>query len=271
MKLKNYLELFGFRAKARHYGFEDHEFDLACGRVSYAQWQHPKETRKAITDVMVDAYHSYIGEGDFCIDIGAHTGDSTLPMAIAATPSGCALAMEPNPFVYHVLEKNARANSGIANIETIMAAVTQQDGFVEFEYSDAGYCNGGRHENISPLQHGHAYKLEVFGINLERELRLHYAERLPRLKFVKVDTEGFDLYVLRSLEQVLAETRPAIKAEVFKETDAEYRAGLLAFLNGLGYEVYKIVAEPITPGPLVTRDNLMDWPHYDILALASKS
>jgi FkbM family methyltransferase len=268
MKLKNYLELMGLREQPRHYGFEVREFELACGRVSYAQWQHPKETEKVITDAMVEAYRAYIGEGDFCIDIGAHTGDSTLPMAIAATPSGCALAMEPNPYVYHVLEKNARANTTIANIETMMAAVTQADGFLEFEYSDAGFCNGGRHENISALQHGHAYKLEVFGINLERELRLHYAQRLPRLKFVKVDTEGFDLYVLRSLEPVLAGMMPAIKAEVFKDTDAGYRADLLTFLNGLGYEVYKIVSEPVTPGPLVTMNNLMDWPHYDILGVA---
>lgn len=242
-------------------------FDLGDVSVNYAQWQHPSESPKQITAAMVEAYRRFLGEGDFCIDIGGHTGDSTLPMAIAAGPTGCALAMEPNPYVYHVLEKNARANRAVANIVTMMAAVAPQEGFLEFEYSDAGYCNGGRHENISALTHGHPYKLEVFSVNLERELRENFSDRLPRLRFIKVDTEGFDFYVLRSLRDVIEEFRPAIKAEVFKDTDATYRSGMYDFLVSLGYDVFRIVAEPIEAGPHLDASNLMSPPHYDLLAV----
>lgn len=268
MKLRNYFELLGFRSKARHYGYKTSTFELKSGPVTYAQWQHPSESDKEITDAMVEAYRAYVRPGDFCIDIGAHSGDSTLPMAIAATASGCVLAMEPNPFVYHVLEKNARANTDISNIRPIMAAVAPEEGFLEFEYSDAGYCNGGRHENISALTHGHPYKLEVFSINLAAELKACFAEELPRLKFVKVDTEGFDLYVLRSLEPILAAHKPAIKAEVFKDTDTAYRLELLSFLEGLGYSVYRIVEEPIEPGAMIDESMVDNWDHYDILAVA---
>ena len=83
---------------------------------------------------MVDAYREILKEGDFCIDIGAQTGDTTLPMAVAAGVEGCALALEPNPYVYHVLEKNARANNHVANIKTMMAAAGTYEGFMKFEY-----------------------------------------------------------------------------------------------------------------------------------------
>ncbi len=69
-------------------------------------------------------------------------------MALAVGRSGCVLALEPNPFVYHVLEKNARANRSAANIIPMMAAATEKEGFMQFAYSDSGFCNGGRHEDI---------------------------------------------------------------------------------------------------------------------------
>lgn len=268
MKLRNYLELLGLRGKARRYAYETESFDLRDGPVTYARWLHPKEVRKDITDAQVDAYREYVSPGDFCIDIGAHSGDSTLPMAIAAGRSGLVLAMEPNPYVYHVLEKNVRANRGMTNIEPMMAAVAPREGFLTFEYSDAGYCNGGNHQDIPALTHGHAYRLEVFAVNLAAELEQSFADELARLRFIKVDTEGFDLYVLQSLEPVIAITKPAIKAEVFKDTDAAYRLALLDFLEGLGYTVYRIESEPIGKGLRLTTETVLERQHYDILAVA---
>ena len=34
--------------------------------------------------------------------IGAHIGDTTLPIALAAGKKGFVLALEPNPYVFHV-------------------------------------------------------------------------------------------------------------------------------------------------------------------------
>lgn len=267
MNIKNLIQLFGIRGKPQHFTYEMHDFDLGNGKVvHYAQWLHPKESRKSITVEMVDAYREILKEGDFCIDIGAHTGDSTLPMALAVDKSGCVLALEPNPFVYHVLEKNARANIHIANIKTMMAAATKE-GFLEFEYSDSGFCNGGRHEGISPWNHGHAFKLEVFCVDIEKELHEDFSDLLPRLKFVKVDAEGYDLYVLRSMINILKTYRPIVKAEVFKKTDKKYRRELLSFFQDLDYSIYKIVEEPSKSGPRLTEENLEEWKHYDILCL----
>jgi len=266
MRLKSLLQVMGFRGKPRHYGYEMYDYPVGEGRVvHYAHWLHPHEKKKVITAEAVEAYAELMDEGDFCIDIGAHAGDSTLPMALAAGPTGCVLALEPNPYVYHVLEKNARANAHLANIRPLMAASVPEPGFVEFEYSDAGFCNGGRHEGISAWRHGHAFKLSVFGVDLMHELQTDYADRLPKLRLIKVDSEGYDLYILRSLAGLIDAHRPIVKAEVFKDTDTAYRRDLLAFFIDRGYRVYKIDEDPITPGPVLNPDTVDNWRHYDIL------
>lgn len=236
MNIRNLFQILGFKSKPRHYGYriKNQNGDEGSYNCNFAQWLHPGERDKVVLASHVEAYKEIIEEGDFCIDIGAHCGDSTVPIAIAAGISGLVLALEPNPYVFHVLQKNSRANSKIANIEPILAAAISKEGFLKFEYSDSGFCNGGRHEDMSVFQHGHPFTLEVFGVELEKELLDDYRSFLPRLKFIKVDAEGYDLYVLKSIERIISQYRPVIKSEVFKRTSREYRINLLRFIEGAG-------------------------------------
>lgn len=272
MRLMGVLQRLGFRGRSKKYLYQVNEFALGGGLVArYAQWLHPAESPKQITADQVRAYREFLGPGDFCIDIGAHTGDSTLPMAIAAGPTGFTLALEPNPFVYHVLEKNARANRGIANIQTLMAAATPAECFMQFEYSDSGFCNGGRHEGISSLAHGHAFKLQVFGIDLARELRESFGDVLPRLRFIKVDAEGYDLYVVRSIQAIIQEFRPCLKLEVFKDSSTAYRKELFSIFLDNRYGIHRIEHEPLGRGPRLSLADVDARQHYDILCVPDES
>src|SRR5262249_47782072 len=92
------------RVRFRHYGYEVRDFELAReGVVQYAQWLHPYDMPKRITQAGVDAVRELVSPGDFVIDVGAHSGDTSVPMALAAGHGGCTLALEPNPYVFKVL------------------------------------------------------------------------------------------------------------------------------------------------------------------------
>lgn len=265
MKLRELVNLIGFRPRPQRYGYRLRHFELPDdGRVDYAQWMHPREAEQEITGEAVAALREFLTKGDFCIDIGAHSGDTAIPMGLAVGKNGCVLALEPNDYIFPVLEKNSTLNRDRTNIVPLMVAATPEDGEVEFEYSDSGFCNGGRHEGISKWKHGHAFKLKVQGINLSHRLRRDFANRLDRLRFIKVDTEGYDLPVLRSIADVIDECQPFVMAEMYKLTSPEYRAGLYEFFASRGYTIFKMDSDFELQGQRIGPEDLMNWKHYDI-------
>ncbi|MBP87194.1 MAG: hypothetical protein CMJ64_10820 [Planctomycetaceae bacterium] len=265
MKLKTLFHMLGFKPKPREYGFEIHSFDFSQeGYVEYAQWLHPIERRKEFCQAEIDYLREFLAPGDVAIDVGAHTGDSTLPIALATRAEGRVLALEPNPYVFRVLAENAKLNPDKTNIIALPFAATPEDGPIEFEYSDPGFCNGGRHEGISPWRHAHPFKLTVDGRNLQNYLRTNHSDLIGRLRYVKTDAEGFDTQVLRSIRGLIEETRPYIKAEVYKYTNEFQRLEFYRLLADLDYKLHKIESETNYLGQSVDAGNLMTWTHYDV-------
>jgi len=265
MKAREFSSLLGFRSKPRSYGFEICVFNLAKdGLVQYAQWLHPGESQKPICQETVEELRTFLNPGDVAIDIGAHSGDSTVPIALAVGSTGCVLALEPNSYVFSVLEKNAQLNPEKTKIVPLMFAATPEDGEFEFEYSDSGFCNGGRHEGISKWRHAHAFKLRVTGKNLESYLRKQFPQLLPKLSFIKVDAEGYDIKILQTLSNVIAEHQPYIKAEVYKHTNQSQREEFHRFFAERHYAVHRIDGESCYRGQILEAPDLMKWRHFDV-------
>lgn len=268
MKLKTLFHMLGFKPRPKVYGYEIEEHELRGeGVVRYARWLHPQESRKQFTQEEVDHLRNFLRPGDVAIDVGAHTGDTTLPMALAVGPTGCVLALEPNPYVGRILDVNANLNRDKATVEPLRFAATPQDGFIEFEYSDPGFCNGGRHEGIHTWRHGHVFKLTVQGRNLENYLRAERADLLDRLRFIKTDAEGFDLTILNTLRGIILERRPYLKAEVYKHTSPEQRFALLSAMWEMGYETRHVASPTNYLGVVIDQNHLMAWRHFDVFGI----
>jgi FkbM family methyltransferase len=268
VKVRDLRYLLGFRPDARSYGSEVVTFDLPTdGSVQYAQWLHPGETRKVIRQQDVDELRTFIAPGDVAIDIGAHSGDTTLPIALAAGGHGVVLALEPNPYLFPVLERNAALNVGKATIVPLNFAATPLPGEYEFEYSDAGFCNGGRHEGTSKWRHGHAFTLKVRGENLQDYLSQHFSDLVHRIRYVKIDAEGYDYAILQSLRELIAAQRPFLRVEVYKWTTRPQRERLYDLLAELNYEVFRLESEVAYRGPRLARQDVMAWRHYDVFCM----
>jgi FkbM family methyltransferase len=268
VKTREILYLLGFRPAPRKYGFEVVTFDLPSeGRIEYARWLHPREVRKIFSQDAVDQLRKFLSPGDVAIDIGAHSGDSAIPMALAVGPTGTVLALEPNPYIFPVLQKNSELNRDKATIIPLPFAATPNDGEYEFEYGDAGFCNGGLHEGVNRWKHGLAFKLKVVGKNLGEYLAAEHPELLPRVRYIKVDAEGYDLTVLTSLTKMIAQYRPFIRAEVYKWTRRKERRLLIEFLATGGYSIWCLEDERNYCAEAVTADRVMEWTHYDVFAV----
>jgi len=239
VKLKDVPRALGFRRPPREYPADVSDVTLAGGTIRFARWLHPGESHKTVTQESVDALRGFLREGDVAIDIGAHTGDSTMPVALAVGRTGTVFALEPNPYVFRVLALNATLNPASTHIVPLMFAAMPADGEFEFEYSDEGYCNGGFHQAVSAWTHGHFSKLRVQGRNLMGYLRANAPEALPKVRYIKIDTEGFDRAVAKTLVDLLRDSRPFLKTEIYKHMPAAEREGYFEDLRQLGYRLYK--------------------------------
>jgi FkbM family methyltransferase len=268
VKLRDVASALGFRGRPREYGYDIATFQLPKdGEIQLARWRHPGEKPKTVTQASVDALRRFLAEGDVAVDIGAHTGDTSVPIALAAGARGRVFALEPNPYVFKVLAVNATLNPGKTRISPLMFAATPEDGAFEFEYSDAGFCNGGLHQGIARWRHGHFHRLRVAGRNLAAYLREHAPEDARRVRYIKIDTEGFDRAVVRSLRELIAGVRPYIKTEIYRHLPADERTGYGHDLKALGYRLFKCEGESEYRGDALQPDDLTRWTHFDVFAI----
>jgi FkbM family methyltransferase len=265
--------LFRRRPKVQfaEFGHQLSQFDLQKdGRVQYAQWLHPRNPHQVIEQEQVDALRQFIKPGDFVIDIGAYCGDTGVPMALAAGATGCTLALEPNPYVFKVLQANAALNRDKTNIVPRNSAATEADGEFVFHYSDAGFCNGGFKSQQRWRLYKRRYPLTVRGQNLLHILRTEFAKWLPKLTYVKVDAEGYDRAVLASILPVLREQKPVIRSEVFRKLVAKERYALHELLAELGYSVHRYTDSGELVGEKLECRDMTKFKHFDILALPNR-
>lgn len=222
MKLKDVFAALGFREGPKTYGYTMEEFELSKGeRVRFAVWRHPKCSAPEIGQGAIDELKKYLSPGDAVIDVGAHVGDTTILYALAVGPGGKVFAVEPNRYLWPILEANASLNPQAAPIEILHFAATAQPAKLVFNYSDAGYCNGGDLNRFGRLFHGHMYPLEVEGRNVLAELRATNPDWLQRVRLIKTDAEGNDHAVLETMRELLVSVKPFVLCEVYKRTSIE--------------------------------------------------
>ena len=246
MSIFSYLKDSFARKKARrvfqNFGYRIDSFQLKEeGNVDYANWLNPLLQPKHITQEEVDFFKSIIRKDSLVIDIGANTGDLTVPIALATGSKGLVIALDPNTQVFAILAANAKLNRDKTNIVPLQFAATETDGDFYFASSEATFSNGGLVNDANDLAHG-KFKLKekVKGVNLAAYLQAHYAEWAPKISFIKVDTEGNDLSVLKTVESIIAAYKPSVVAEVFPTLTKQERDDIFHFFSEKGYTIYDL-------------------------------
>jgi FkbM family methyltransferase len=243
MPILTYLKKSFQRKRARRvfqqYGFQVDTFQLANNEsIEFANWLNPLIAPKEITQYEIDFFRKYITEGSLAIDIGANIGDLTVAMAIAAGRNGRVLAFDPNPHVFRVLEENAKLNVGKANIIPLQFAAAEEETAFYYASSEASMSNGGLIQDLNDNRHG-KFKLKepIRGVNLGDYLLTHYGEWLPKLSMIKIDTEGLDYIVLKTLTPILEKYHPVIISEIFHDIPVETRNGIFSLLKKYNYTI----------------------------------
>jgi FkbM family methyltransferase len=239
----NYFKESFRRKKARRitqeYSVKINSFTLRDeGKVDFANWNNPLVSPMAITQEMVDFFKKFINKGDLVIDIGANIGDTTVPMAIAAGSNGLTLGFDPNPYVYKILEKNALLNKEKQNIVALPYAVTVKEEEFYYVSSEASFANGGISATKNSAHGKFVYPDKIQGVNLLALLEQKYNDYLKNLSFIKIDTEGYDKEIIKSISDLIEKYKPTLVAESFVNNTPEEKIELYNVIKKHGYQIF---------------------------------
>jgi FkbM family methyltransferase len=270
----NYI-LNKFRERKEKKTFKEYEFKTVTfrlaeeGPVQYAQWLHPGEFGNEVTQENVNFYKQLIKKGDFIIDVGANEGDTTVPMALAAGNEGTTLAFEPNPHVFKVLQANAAFNKDKTNIVPLNFAATAEDGEYTFGSGDPSYGNGGIVGFTHNKKRNTRYTFQVTGKNLEQYLITRYVQLLPKLTFIKIDAEGYDKEIIKTIPGIIDAYRPYLVTECFGPATEAEKLELFDLLTSKKYHLYRTDFTPLLK-ERISRDTMAVRNTYDILAIPAE-
>jgi FkbM family methyltransferase len=184
-----------------------------------------------------------MSEGDIVIDAGANIGLHTLNMAKIVGKTGKVFAFEPEITNFEILKKNIKLNN-YTNIFAEHKAVGEKDGIATLYRSN----HPGMHKIDSEPQHSKD-KLNVDIINLDNFFNKNHIQ--PKIDFIKIDVEGFELSVLKGMKNILKNNKNIkILLELYHnklhEEDLEYNSKyeeLLDFLESFNFKKFCIDEE----------------------------
>jgi FkbM family methyltransferase len=172
-----------------------------------------------------------IGEGAYCVDIGAHLGYFTLELSRLVKDSGKVFAIEPmskfNQTLRDLLKKR-----GISNTTVYQVAMGGDGPWVEMGIPRIGSMKKFAYARVKDSS---AHLEYIESEKVKNESGDHLFMGLPRVDFIKCDVEGLELSVFGSMMSTLRMHQPMVLCELGAKED---RIRLLEMIAPLGYRPY---------------------------------
>jgi FkbM family methyltransferase len=209
--------------------------------INYSFWNNPGEQTplnssrryyKELEDHLLK-WQKYVQKDSIAIDIGCHSGDTSIPLGILVGENGRVLCFDPGP-VFEIFTHN-KNNNKFLNLEGYNFAITKEPKIYEFTY---GYAMNNGGITINPEDRGD--KVLYQGINFISEFKNKI--NFKDISFIKIDAEGYDSEIIISLKDLLKEYKPIIQIEWFADKENQINEALFE-INYTAFNPYN--EEPI--------------------------
>jgi FkbM family methyltransferase len=241
-----------------HYGVENR----TC---TWYDFEHPLHRLPPFEQVFSSYWNDYhygkwINPGMTCVDIGAHIGDTALPMMAAC--QGTVLAIEPNIHMLPFLEKNCEANQELGRFVIATEAVTNTvtEDLVFSDHNNA-MINGGILDTnwdsvtAATVKGITGKTLQVKGLPFADICEKYLTQvEIDRIGFVKIDTEGHDIAIIENMRDFLIKHKPALLTEWFFGYSEADNKKLFDAIHAAGY----VAHNPVTMEPVDLNNRIED-------------
>lgn len=173
-----------------------------------------------------------------CIDIGAHVGLTTIRYS-----KNFEKVISFEPVYYDLLKENT---SHLRNVMTFPFAVGDEEKTVTMQVSK--YNSGinvvyHRSTNKLTKQRNENSNRLLDDVEVEQIVLDNFLNATIPIDFIKIDTEGYNMPVLRGMKNLLTINDPIIQIE--KNMDKKHNSNVNKFLTDLGYKIYQTKGRPI--------------------------
>jgi FkbM family methyltransferase len=150
----------------------------------------------AITRYLID--HVRLGARDVALDVGANLGWYSVLLSRLSEPGARIFAFEPDPESYRLLSRNLHANGAAGRVTGFNIGLGESKGTGQLHRYRSS--NNGRHTLLDGNSDGGT--VPVFVDTLQSFWESQQLGDRP-LRFLKVDVEGFEYFVLRGAGPLL--------------------------------------------------------------------
>jgi FkbM family methyltransferase len=227
-----------------------YQLDLHDGASCYwFEMDHPSEKVpdfQTIYDYYIEKnfWKLWIKPGMTCIDIGGHSGDTAIPMMTQCRST--VLSVEPNPTILPYLEFNCSVNKHLGRFVIASEAVTNRTtDNLTFKDHQNSMCNGGLvgeswdAETAARVAGMSGQSITVSGMTLLDMCNKYLTpEEIERIGFVKTDTEGHDIEIIRSSRDILVKYKPVLFTEWFVAYSQSDTNELFKVIDEAGYVAF---------------------------------
>jgi len=184
---------------------------------------------------------SFLEPGMIVFDVGAHHGFYTLLASMKVTSTGLVVAFEPSPREVERLKWNLKLNRcRNSKIEQIAIGSSRQEANLHVCLGERTGFNSLRPPNVQEPTR----QIRVQMTTLDNYVS---ENKIDHVDFLKVDTEGGDLDVLKGATSIMrSESAPIIMCEVqdIRTREWGYPAGdIVEFARACNYEPFSIIED----------------------------
>jgi len=182
---------------------------------------------------MLPEIFKHMKKGDVVIDCGAFIGDHTIAYAKRVGETGTVFAFEPSKEAYECLKHNTKNEERVIIYNGGLGATIHKVNIMPVE------GNAGMNYLVAKDSTAEPHQYYDFNINVLTIDSLN----LPKLDFIKIDCEGYELEVLKGGIETIKRLKPKMLIEINQmtlERSGLTREDIFTFLTDLGYKYKNI-------------------------------
>lgn len=237
-------------------------FKFALQGMGFNNWKNLEESGESwvVQNVLPKLR---LGDLPVFMDVGANAGEYS-DLLLARFPQAIIHAFEPHPRTYEALKQNMKTN-----VKCHPVALGAENGV--FNLYDRGGNDGGIRASLAKeaLETVQSKPLTAYSVTVSTVDDFMKEQSISSIDFIKIDTEGFEMDVLKGAHDALSKGK--IGAIQFEFADIHFaRRQFLADFQAVlpGHRLYRILRDGLVPLDLLsvaerevfTFQNILAWP-----------